>query len=103
MPQRFSGLGIDWYVFMPTHIHAILTFHGRDKGLPEVVRAFQALVSRETGVKFWQRNYYEHVIRNERALLRIREYIENNPSAAKLRFDEFYEDGSDESDPYKNL
>jgi len=103
LPQRFLGLGIDWYVLMPAHIHAIFTFHGMDKGLPEVVRAFKALVTRETGAKFWQRNYYEHVIRNERALLKIREYIENNPSAERLRFEEFYEGGSDESDPYKRL
>ena len=31
------------------------------------------------GQKFWQRNYYEHVIRNERELMKIREYITNNP------------------------
>jgi len=29
--------------------------------------------------KFWQRNYYEHIIRNENELTRIREYIRNNP------------------------
>ena len=29
--------------------------------------------------KFWQRNYYEHVIRSEAELMRIREYIVNNP------------------------
>ena len=74
-----------------------------DKGLPEVVRAFKALVTRETGVKFWQRNYYEHVIRNERVLLKIREYIENNPEAKSLKFEEFYESGPDESDPYRDL
>lgn len=27
----------------------------------------------------WQRNYYEHIIRSERSLLRIREYVTNNP------------------------
>ena len=31
------------------------------------------------GVILWQRNYYEHVIRNEGDLQRIREYIQNNP------------------------
>ncbi|MBF0104319.1 MAG: transposase [Deltaproteobacteria bacterium] len=30
--------------------------------------------------KFWQRNYYEHVIRNEKSLDQIREYIINNPA-----------------------
>jgi REP element-mobilizing transposase RayT len=29
--------------------------------------------------KFWQRNYYEHIIRNEDRLNKIREYIINNP------------------------
>ena len=27
----------------------------------------------------WQRNYYEHIIRHERELNRIREYIVHNP------------------------
>ena len=27
----------------------------------------------------WQRNYYEHVIRNEESLNRIRQYILDNP------------------------
>lgn len=30
--------------------------------------------------RLWQRNYYEHIIRNERALESIREYIHNNPA-----------------------
>ena len=29
--------------------------------------------------KLWQRNYYEHIIRNEDELNKIREYIQNNP------------------------
>ncbi len=37
---------------------------------------------------FWQRNYYEHVIRDENDLNRIREYIVNNP--AKWQEDEYY-------------
>jgi REP element-mobilizing transposase RayT len=32
------------------------------------------------GAKFWQRNYWEHVIRNEAEMDRIREYIETNPA-----------------------
>lgn len=34
--------------------------------------------------RLWQRNYYEHVIRNEVDLLRIREYIEANPARWEL-------------------
>jgi len=29
--------------------------------------------------KFWQRNYYEHIIRNKKEYLFIKEYIQNNP------------------------
>jgi putative transposase len=32
------------------------------------------------GAPFWQRNYWEHVIRNEESLNRIQEYIQNNPA-----------------------
>ena len=35
--------------------------------------------------RLWQRNYYEHVIRNEESLHRIREYILDNP--ARWEFD----------------
>jgi len=28
--------------------------------------------------KFWQPNYYEHIIRDEKEINRIREYIKNN-------------------------
>ena len=32
------------------------------------------------GMKLWQRNYWEHIVRNEPELNRIREYIHNNPA-----------------------
>jgi REP element-mobilizing transposase RayT len=31
------------------------------------------------GARVWQRNYYEHVVRNDGSLRRIREYIASNP------------------------
>jgi REP element-mobilizing transposase RayT len=30
--------------------------------------------------KLWQRNYYEHIVRNEKELIRIKEYIKHNPA-----------------------
>jgi REP element-mobilizing transposase RayT len=33
------------------------------------------------GAPAWQRNYWEHIIRNNADLARIREYIRNNPAA----------------------
>jgi len=60
--------------------------------LSDVVGAFKSLatVGYISGVKakgwpefrgrLWQRNYYEHVIRNETALDRIRRYVDDNPA-----------------------
>jgi len=54
--------------------------------LGNVIRAFKSTsaiaVNRITdrqGISLWQRNYYEHIIRNETELNNIREYIINNP------------------------
>ena len=54
--------------------------------LGAIVRSFKSAVTgrinqlRDTpGTPFWQRNYWEHIIRNERSLELIREYIETNP------------------------
>ncbi len=63
--------------------------------LGDVVGAFKSITTYQytVGVKekdwqafngrLWQRNYYEHIIRNERALNAIREYIQNNPRVWK--------------------
>jgi REP element-mobilizing transposase RayT len=41
-----------------------------------------------SGVPVWQRNYYEHIIRSDRSLDRIREYIAGNP--ARWAEDRYY-------------
>ncbi len=55
--------------------------------LSEIVRAFKSFsakrinVLRKTpGIPVWQRNYYEHIIRNEQDYQAIRNYISNNPA-----------------------
>ena len=40
--------------------------------------------------KLWQRNYYEHIIRNEMQLNKIQQYIKDNP--AKWQNDNYYID-----------
>jgi putative transposase len=37
-----------------------------------------------SGSVFWQRNYWEHIIRNDAELNRIRQYIETNPVSVDL-------------------
>jgi putative transposase len=91
LPHRFQGVSVDYYVLMSSHIHVIIVLHDAKVTVGEVVRTFKALVSREMRVKgFWQRGYYEHVIRSEKALLKIREYIQNNPLAERIEFEQFY-------------
>jgi REP element-mobilizing transposase RayT len=55
-------------------------------GLPEIVRAFKSFSARRVNalrctcsVPVWQRNYYEHIVRDHDECGRIRQYIENNP------------------------
>ncbi len=52
----------------------------------EIVRSFKARctyainqIRNTSDIPIWQRNYYEHIIRNETELGKIREYIMNNP------------------------
>jgi putative transposase len=50
-----------------------------------IVRGYKSSVTRQLGLlgfngKLWQRNYYEHVIRDEKSYLKISEYIQNNPA-----------------------
>jgi putative transposase len=56
-------------------------------GLPEIVRQFKTFSARRInelrgtpGTPVWQRNYYEHIIRDESSLNRIRQYIAENPA-----------------------
>jgi putative transposase len=56
------------------------------RSLPSFVSGFKSAVTKRInelrqmpGVPVWQRNYYEHIIRDEVSLNRIREYIANNP------------------------
>ena len=58
--------------------------------LAEIIRAFKTFTARRVneirnagGVALWQRNYYEHVVRGENELNRIREYIANNPLSGR--------------------
>jgi len=50
------------------------------------------------GVVVWQRNYYEHIIRDERSLNRIREYIAANPLRWHLDRENVHAAGTDPGD-----
>ncbi len=55
--------------------------------IPTIVRSVKSATTRRInerrgtpGVPIWQRNYYEHIIRDEASLNRIRQYIVDNPA-----------------------
>ncbi len=81
---------------MPDHVHGILFLRNVEnangaQGLSAIIGAFKSLTAREinkhlsrTG-QFWQRNYYDRVIRNEDELSELRKYICDNPLRWFLR------------------
>ncbi len=100
---------LDEFIVMPNHVHGILeiTDYGRGtlqraptkehfgkpvpNSLPTIIRLFKSASTKQInilrntpGFPVWQRNYYEHIIRNEDELNRIRKYIITNP----LKWDE---------------
>lgn len=89
VPERYPSVTVDKYVFMPDHLHAILTF-GEAGGaspsptLSQVVCAYKSLVTRACKQRFaidslWQRSFYDHAIRNEKDYGEIWKYIDENP------------------------
>lgn len=57
--------------------------------IPFLISTLKRFTNKDYGRKIWQRNYYEHVIRNEKEYYLIREYIEYNPLNWKI--DKYYE------------
>jgi REP element-mobilizing transposase RayT len=85
LPTKFIGVKIDFYSFVPDHLHVIFILNKANTSLSELVRTYKALVTKATGHKpFWEWNFYEHIIRNDEALNKIRKYILENPMKEKL-------------------
>lgn len=107
-PAIRPEIALDEFVIMPNHVHAIITIMDNDNGfvgaqrrcapthtpktnvqpgsIGAVIRAYKSAVttrinqSRGTpGAPVWQRNYWEHIVRDAVELSRIRQYIHNNP------------------------
>jgi len=98
-------VSIDIYQIMPDHLHMILVINKENKGqikseygcgsmqstrtgkqnLGNIVGGIKRAVSKKLKLEnkiyspIWHRNYYERVIRNHGELLRIRNYIRQNP------------------------
>jgi len=108
IPTHFPHVGVDAYVIMPNHIHGILLIYndhtkvGAQHAAPlqnnikkpnqkvepgslgAIVRSFKSAVTRQVRremnlTTIWQRNYYEHIIRNPVDYEKITAYILDNP------------------------
>jgi REP element-mobilizing transposase RayT len=102
---RFSTVALDEFVVMPNHVHGIVWIVGASlvdaqdgattrvaPTLGDVVGAFKSITTNAyiRGVeadnwprfpgRLWQRNYYEHIVRNDDELRRIRQYVADNPA-----------------------
>jgi REP element-mobilizing transposase RayT len=88
LPTHYHGVDLDVFIVMPNHVHGVVILADRSErrhAISEIVRGFKTFSARRVNERagsrgvLWQRGYYEHVIRNEKALDRIRAYIANNP------------------------
>lgn len=95
-----NNITLDEYIVMPNHIHGIIILHesGTARRAPTgqfgkpvtgslstIIRSFKSAVTKRIneirnirGTPVWQRSFYDHIIRNEKSLHKIREYILNN-------------------------
>ena len=104
LPERFAGIKMDYFVVMPNHLHGIVVLSRSPTGaedrattrvaptLGSVIGAYKSLTTVEytRGVgalswppferRLWQRNYYEHIVRDNESLSHIRQYILDNPA-----------------------
>jgi REP element-mobilizing transposase RayT len=99
LPEQFPTIDLDTFGLMPNHAHGVILitetgFNANNNPivLGNMVGAFKSTTTHEyiDGVhtrgwepfhkRLWQRDFYDHIIRNERALNAIRTYIVNNPA-----------------------
>ena len=94
LAEQYYYVHLDKYVIMPNHLHGIINLNGgsrtaptqKRKPLSRLVGAFKTISTKQINIirktpgrKIWQRNYYEHIIRNEEELNHIRKYVVENP------------------------
>jgi len=84
----YNNIKIYDYIIMPNHIHFICMINNSGSSrtptptnakIPFIVSTLKRLTNKDFKDKIWQRNYYEHIIRNEKEFLEILTYIHNNP------------------------
>lgn len=95
IPLHYPHTELIECMIMPNHLHAILHIVGAEYLPPEethepnsaqrgtlgsIIKGFKIGVTKQIGHSIWQRNYYEHIIRNAREFDEIVRYIRSNPT-----------------------
>jgi putative transposase len=97
LPRHHLHVRLDEFILMPQHVHGIiLLVEGVSldpkprSNLSEIVRALKSFsarrinaIQRTPGQPVWQRNYYEHIIRDDHEMAQIRQYIRDNPKRSE--------------------
>lgn len=91
LPQHFPNIVCHEYMIMPNHMHGIIQIEGCIQGGPtpplrkitlgNILAFYKYRTTRllDLGMPLWQRNYYEHIIRNQQSYEEIAAYIVENP------------------------
>ena len=85
--ERENLCKLDSFVVMPNHVHVLWT---PITSLPRLVRLVKGATARTANQillregRFWQREYFDRSVRNEKEHRRICRYIERNPVQAGL-------------------
>jgi REP element-mobilizing transposase RayT len=111
IPAHYPNVDLDAYVIMPNHIHGIICAGAGSPRPPyrptlgNILGYFKYQSTKRVnelrqtaGTSFWQRNFFEHVIRDDNSLNRIREYILTNPQRWDLDRNNPLAKGTDEFD-----
>lgn len=85
---------LDVFCIMSNHVHVVfqplLDDNGEHFALPRILHSFKRYTARQANRtlgrkgQFWQHESYDHIVRDEKELDRIRRYVLHNPVAAGL-------------------
>ena len=78
--------GLWWphiFLLMPDHVHALISFPPSGKPIKLVVRKWKEWTAKTIGIN-WQRDFFEHRLRQEESRRAKADYILQNPVRKKL-------------------
>jgi REP element-mobilizing transposase RayT len=79
LEEIYTNIIVDEYIVMPNHLHILILINYKDGiTISKIIKHLKTNISREIKYSIWQKSFYEHIIRNEKEYLKIKEYIKNN-------------------------